>query len=87
MTVTLLQYVNGRLFFSYEYHIINNTFYCLEILAGKSYPDNKFNYNLSQDNFTESFLLSDVLNEEILEGLRKAGLKEEHQKSNVKLTS
>ena len=36
-------------------------------------------------NVLESFLLSHDLNNEILEGLRKAGLKKEHQKSSVKL--
>ena len=36
-------------------------------------------------NITESFLLSQDLNNEILEGLRKARLNEKYQKSNVKL--
>ena len=36
-------------------------------------------------NILESFLLSQDLNNEILEGLRKAGLKKEHQKSSVNL--
>lgn len=38
-------------------------------------------------NIIKSFLLSQALTKEILEGLRKAGLNEEHQKSNVKLAS